>query len=979
MPEFVARKSEIFQIHRFLNQSIAGHGTVCFIAGEAGAGKTALISEFARRAQDKYKDLVVAVGQCDAQTGVGDPYLPFREMLGQLTGDVEKSLAQGITNPENADRIRKLLVLSGQALIDVGPDLIGIFIPLAGLITRLGTFAAEHAGLLDKLEKLAESPHGEKGLEGSNLEQSHIFEQYTNVLSVLAEKQPLLLVLDDLQWADAASIGLLFRLGRRIGKSRILIIGTYRPEEIAFGRDSGRHPLEKVLVEFKRYYGDIFVDLDQANIHEGRLFVDAFLDTEPNSLDDEFHNELFHCTSGHPLFTIELLRYLQEKGCLIKNRDGEWIVGSMLSWEDLPAQVEGVIEERIFRLDKELRQLLRVGSVEGESFTAEVVANIQETESRKLIRRLRRDIEKRHRLVIASGTRRLESSGQCLSFYKFQHNLFQKFLYNEMDEAEQVYLHEDIGLALEELYGDQVDEIVVRLAQHFYKAGLHDKAHYYLIRAGDKSMAIYANDEALAYYNRALELTPENALKDRFDLLKAREQILDIKGDRDAQKQDLITLRALADAVDDDRLRSEIAIRQSRFYRFTSNYPNAISAAKQAVHLAQSAHDLPKEAKGYMEWGQALSRQSEYQESQNRLTESLSISRDLGLTEIEGECLLNLGNNRYLQGDFEKADEYYKQSLHIFRQQGNRLSEWSSLNNLGNSSSDQGNRSIAKAYYEQSLKIAREIGDQWRLTASLNNLGLFFNEDGFYIVAKAHFEQALEIKSEIDDLNGMALALYNLAETSAWLGDYESSESYSLQSIQIFREIGDKHGEGQILYFRSLLHHLMDDNEAALEYGLQAHDIAQELNDKSSQGFALIYTGHALAGLGHLEDAADVYQQSLHIRRDIGQPHLAIESLAGLTDISFMQGDLVPALALVEEILDFLEHNTLNGTSEPIRIYLVCYRVLTAIHDPRALEILTRASKILQERATRIDDQEIQKSFLQNVSANRGILAAYTN
>ena len=102
---FVAREQELDQLHIFLDEALAGQGTVCFVTGEAGAGKTALVTEFARRAQAQHEDLLVAIGDCNAQTGIGDPYLPFREILGMLTGDVESRLAQGAITEENAGRL----------------------------------------------------------------------------------------------------------------------------------------------------------------------------------------------------------------------------------------------------------------------------------------------------------------------------------------------------------------------------------------------------------------------------------------------------------------------------------------------------------------------------------------------------------------------------------------------------------------------------------------------------------------------------------------------------------------------------------------------------------------------------------------------------------------------------------------------------------------------------------------------------------
>jgi predicted ATPase len=515
---FVARERELGQLDDRLRSALAGQGQVCFVTGEAGSGKTTLVTEFARRAQDRHEKLIVTVGQADAETGAGDPYLPFREVLGQLTGDVEAKLGQGAITQENASRLRRILALSGEALVECGADLIGVFVPGAALVMRAGMFVAGKAGWLEKLERLEQPPRGSTVPSGGGLEQSHILEQYVDVLRTLAQKQPLLLLLDDLQWADSASLGLLFRLGRRISDCRILIVGTYRPEEVALGRAGERHPLQKVLAEFKRYFGDIRIDLDLAQEAEGRQFVDALLDTEPNRLNQEFREAMHHHTEGHPLFTVELLRHMQERGDLVQDERGRWIADSSLDWGLLPTRVEGIIEERIGRLDEELREALAVASVEGEDFTAQVVARVQAMSERDLVRRLTRELDRQHRLVQEQGIVRV--GGQRLSLYRFRHNLFQSYLYDDLGPTERELLHEDVGNALEALYGEQADEIVVQLAWHFEKAGVREKAGHYLRRAGEQARRQYAYEEAVAYLSRALELletlpeTPERARRE---------------------------------------------------------------------------------------------------------------------------------------------------------------------------------------------------------------------------------------------------------------------------------------------------------------------------------------------------------------------------------------------------------------------------------------------------------------------------------
>ncbi len=530
-PVFVTRERELAQLDGFLSVALAGQGHVVFVAGEAGQGKTALVQEFARRAQVAHPDLVAASGYCSAYTGMGDPYLPFREILGLLTGDVEARWAARAISQQQARRLWDTLPLAVQALVEDGPDLIDRFVPGAALAQRATAFRPWPAGpdQLRRLKELVELKAA--AVPGdSNLQQGALFEQVTRVLWALAHHRPLLLVLDDLHWSDSGSTSLLFHLGRRIGGSRVLIVGTYRPAELALARSASlvrpstslrtgaeginggreRHPLEPVLNEFKRQFGDIEVDLGQA---EGQQFVEAFLDTQPNRLGDAFRRTLYQKTRGHPLSTVELLRDMQERGDLVMDQEGQWVEGRALDWEIVPKRVEAVFAERVGRLAEPAREALQAASVQGEAFTAEVVARVLGADEREMVRWFSK-LDREHHLVSAQGMRRLgpvSKGGQHLSVYRFQHLLLQNYLYNSLDPVERVHLHQEVGTALEELYGKGVEEVTVQLAHHFQEAGVAQKAVGYLSQAGDRARGLYAHDEAIDCYQRALTLLKKQA------------------------------------------------------------------------------------------------------------------------------------------------------------------------------------------------------------------------------------------------------------------------------------------------------------------------------------------------------------------------------------------------------------------------------------------------------------------------------------
>jgi len=591
-PIFVVRERELLQMNNHLELALNGHDRVIFITGEAGSGKTALIDEFTYLAQEGHPDLIVVSGKCNAHTGIGDPYLPFRQIMELLTGDVEARWAAGAISGDHARRLWDLLPIATQALVESGPDLIDTFVPGAALVERAAAHAHASADLLPRLKGIVDRQMTASMIP--NPQQSDLFEQYTRVLGTLARQAPLVLVVDDLQWADTGSVGLLFHLGRHLTGSRILIVGAYRPEEVALSRDGDRHPLDPVVSEFQRQFGDITVDLSQA---ESREFVESLLDSEINRLGPPFRQMLFQQTRGHPLFTVELVRGMQERGDMVKDQEDQWIESAALDWETLPARVEAVIAERAKRLPQPLRAALRVASVEGEEFSAEVVARVLESDEREMVQRLSSELDRRHRLIRARAIERLGS--QRLSRYRFRHYLCQKYMYDNLDPVERSYLHEDVGNALEALYADQEQEtaaIAPQLARHFQEAGITEKAIHYLHQAGEKALQLSAYQEGITHLKRALALLktlPESPERDEIELalqLSFGKAVTEIPGPE--WKYAYTRARELCLQMGDTSQLCRILGELSIFPFMRAEYHRARELEEESLSLAQQAGDL---------------------------------------------------------------------------------------------------------------------------------------------------------------------------------------------------------------------------------------------------------------------------------------------------------------------------------------------------------------------------------------------------
>ena len=404
------------------------------------------------------------------------------------------------------------------------------------------------------------------------------------------------------------------------------------------------------------------------------------------------------------------------------------------------------------------------------------------------------------------------------------------------------------------------------------------------------------------------------------------------------------------------RVAGRLRLKQADFLLRRGPYPKLIQAAQAAIELAQTAQDAVSEAYGTFYWGAALWSQGEYEPARTQLERALSLLRAMGgdmtpegaqrAAKVEGRC----------------------------------------LNLLAGVCWSQGRHAEAKTYLERMLPLFTRLGDQISKAAALGNLGILASDQGDYAEAKTRYEQALHIHQEVGHPQGQSTGFVNLGELCLSLGAYAESEAHLQQALDINREIGARQREALVLAYLGLLSHYLGEDETAQEYSQQALELAQEVGDRPRQGMAWMMLGHALLGLGRLEDAAEAYHNSVALRRELDQPNLAMESLAGLARVALAQGDPMQAQAHVEEILSHLETgapstgsgHALDGATAPFQIYLTCCRVLKANHAPRAQEILATACGLLQERAAKITDEEMRRSFLENVAAHREIVSYYS-
>jgi adenylate cyclase len=959
--QFVGHEPQLDRLLGFLGVALAGQGRVAFIAGEAGWGKTTLLREFSRRAQENRPDLIVASGLCTTYTGSGDPYLPFREVLSMLSGDVERQWATGTITRDHALRLWHLLPEAVNALANRGRNLIDTFIPGEVLLRQ----AAAHQSLareqIEQLQNLITARQARS--EDPGIDQARIFEEYTAVLQSLARKRPLLLMLDDLHWADASSIGLLFHLGRRLVGNSILILGTYRPEDVSLGRQGSEHPLARPLDEVKRLFGDVRVNLGQAARDGGRTFVDALLDREPNRLGEEFRQQLAQTTGGHPLFTVEMLRDMEERGQLCRDEEGRWIESSAIAWDTLPSRVEGVIERRVNHLNAELRAMLVTASVEGEEFTAEAVARVRKVSEQEMVEVLSSDLARKHALVRALGVQQVGE--RRISRYQFSHNLFQKYLYQTLDLVERTYLHEALGNALETLYHDQTEEIAPRLARHFQEAGLFDKAITYLKQAGDAAARVYANTEAIAHYRQAITLASQTRMRgeDLTLLYTGLGRALELDSQFDQVLATYEELEGLAHQRGDERMalaslmaRSTIQVVPTAIH----DPERARVLSEQALRLAEKLGDREAEAK--ILWSLSL---ADY--FTNRLSQaidygerSLALARKLSLREQMAHTLNDLGGFIYMySGRIGQARTALQEAGDLWRSLGNRAMLVDSLSGSCIAHVYAGEYERAIALSEQAFGSSQDIANLWGQSYSRWTIGDAFRARGEYGRAIKASEECIRLGELAGFLASQTYTRVRLAATYGDLGALERG----IRLTETALNVAERHLRAHSALALGVMAHLHvlkgDLAQAETEIGEAKHQASHE-------SWAVFYLA-VLSAEAELALHRDNYDRAMAVTGDLLARLRHYGMRSGLPEALYLQGRALLGLGQRGAARDaFVEA---RAEAESLKSRRMLWRILAALGQlesdrSRAESLRREARQVVGYITSHIDQDELRSSFL---------------
>jgi tetratricopeptide (TPR) repeat protein len=406
--------------------------------------------------------------------------------------------------------------------------------------------------------------------------------------------------------------------------------------------------------------------------------------------------------------------------------------------------VEGVIEERVTRLEPELREILSVASVEGEEFTAQVVTQVQGLGERQLLGSLSQELQQRHRLVREQGA--VTVSQRRLSRYRFAHTLFQQYLYSHLAEGERILLHGQIAAVLEELYEGSTETVAVQLAHHYSEAGDDPRALQYFALAGDVALASFANREAEAHYRRALRLSP-------------------------GEPQRALLLSGLGRALS----------RQGHFQE-------AIQTWREAIGLCRALGDSSEMAWLYDRSASAAASAGDSPESLRLCEEGLAAvngaPESIGLAHL----LCKAGTRYVYSGMLDQGLPLCQRALEMAERLGAvevQADALAGLGRYGGLSADKSRETLARA-----VELAEGAGLLEVAASAHNRLGVHYA----YTLADArtardHSRQATELYGQVGRTVEQAYVLVNVATDSQLLGEFNEAEAALSSVCQLLSQV----------------------------------------------------------------------------------------------------------------------------------------------------------------------------------------------
>ncbi|UCE37062.1 MAG: tetratricopeptide repeat protein [Thermoplasmata archaeon] len=799
--EFIGRIKEMAEIKDHLEESMKGNGRLVLVMGETGIGKSRLLEELGRYAETK--GVLYLKGRSLYQEN-SEPYLPFIEAFGRylssetyLEEDDKRALIGGIS-----DEVFSLGILPlGQGV---------------------------------------DSPTNTKPGLSLQEKRDRLFASLSKVVIDISKKKPLLVVLDDIQWADDSSLQLLHYLARNIQNTKVLMCASYCPEDLE-KNGCGPHPLSETIDKMKTE--KLFYEIQLGRFDENctARIIESLVDRK--CLPPEFVKILYEESEGNPYFIEEVLKSLDNEG-LIDMDSYSWDGKIDTSLIRIPGTIGDVIARRIDGLDDKIKTVLRCASIIGNSFSFELLQKVCEVSEEELIDALDESITTNiiHEDKISSEER-----------YKFDHALTREVIYKSMTKSRRRLMHKKVGYLIEELYPERIGEMVYNLAHHFQEGRDAEKTLTYSVRAGQMATEAFAPEEAIRHF------------------LSAKRTLEEMN----------VSMENLAKKL-------AVVAKLGEIHSTIGEWDKSLDYFKEALNLSQRLGDELEMAKAYRSTGHIKQNKGEYDEALENFKLGLEISEKL--TDIHGlaDTYRGLGRVFWRKGEFERAIDYYEWSLGLTKKIQDENVMAATCIELGNVYSELGEWEKALEYQQTSLELLERLKNFYEIGRSYNNIGVTYARKGDVDLAITQYEKSIEVSYRTGNIRMTGWALFNAGEAYARLGQFEKAIEYCDRSLSIFERLGEKLGISGSFLSYGIIFKLQKQWDKAVEYFEESMRIRKDLEMpyRLADGyleFGLLYKekGDMVKAKDYLEKAQDIFK-NLGAKESLRKVKEELKSINGM-------------------------------------------------------------------------------------------------
>jgi predicted ATPase/class 3 adenylate cyclase len=754
-----------------------GHSQFVLVTGEAGLGKSRLTAEFRATLDQSWLRLIEGHS------------LAYRRVSYWLIRDVLYSYL-GIPATLPAQQVRERLKRAVYQL--------------------MGTYAEDALPYLENLMGVPFSnPHAGDRLQRMDAGQlrHQTFLTIRDLLLFEAQTRPLLIVLEDLHWADEASLDLLNFLLEILKQAPIYIL--------AISRFVQPGALERTVNWARQNLAERFhhLQLQSLNHDQSQRLLNLLLSI-PN-LPEKLRDQILNRSAGVPFYLEEILRTLIDQG-VIQSLSGRWAVmpGSDMTSLGVPDTLQELILARFDRLEPAQRRALQVAAVIGKDFSLPLLREVLPASETSDLQAIINTLVEREFILP-------QADGQSTE-YTFRHILMSDAIYSTMLRKERSALHGKVAETIERLWADRLDEQVELLSNHYRWSQHLDRALRYLILAGEKATRSHVNLQARQHYEAALDLlhrvnhTSYQAYQVHLGLGDA----LMFSGDyAEAHSQYELGLQALVGNASSDQ-QMEVSILQRRIARIHERQ-GEYDRAVEHLSLAQQALDAT---------------------SGDFPIERAQVWNDIAWIEIQ-------------RGNLIKAQGLLQEALRLGETSDANDVVASIYNRLGGVAYNQGEWEQAAAYLRKSIAIREAFRDAVNLATSLNNLGLLEIEMGQYDSALANLARSYELKTRLGQAEGVAMALNNLGWLRILRGELVEAKQALKQAQELTQQIGYSSLYRQVMRNFGELYLSAEDWEQASNV---LQEIARILEDQgASDQLVVVYSqsGEAALGKGEVKTA----------------------------------------------------------------------------------------------------------------------------